>query len=107
MWKIIFALGRPQMTVWRMRFAWWIPKATLTHSEYVILTAFPRQQWLHERASVLRLYVLCLVVFVFMEGFFLIEIFASSAPAVKEVEVKVPIFSGVTPSVLVNSTLRF
>jgi hypothetical protein len=38
----------------RMRFACWITKATNTHSEYVILIAFPRQQWLRERASVLR-----------------------------------------------------
>jgi hypothetical protein len=38
----------------RMRFACWIPKATDTHSEYVMLIAFPRQQWLRERASVLR-----------------------------------------------------
>ena len=38
----------------RMRFACWITKATDTHSEYVILIAFPRQQWLRERASVLR-----------------------------------------------------
>jgi hypothetical protein len=35
----------------RMRFACWITKATDTHSEYVILIAFPPQQWLHERAS--------------------------------------------------------
>jgi len=28
-----------------------IPKATETHSEYVILTAFPMQHWLHERAA--------------------------------------------------------
>jgi hypothetical protein len=28
---------RPQMTIWRMRFACWITKATDTHSEYVIL----------------------------------------------------------------------
>jgi hypothetical protein len=34
----------------RMRFACWIAKATVTHSEYVI----PRPQQLHERASVLR-----------------------------------------------------
>jgi len=34
--------------------ACWIPKATNTHSEYVILIAVPLQQWLHERASVLR-----------------------------------------------------
>jgi len=45
---------RPQMTVWRMRTACSIPKATNTHSEHVIVTAFPRQQWLHERASMLR-----------------------------------------------------
>jgi hypothetical protein len=31
-----------------------IHKATNTHSEYVMFSAFPRQQWLHERASVLR-----------------------------------------------------
>jgi hypothetical protein len=34
----------------RMRFACWITKATDTQSEYVILIAFPRQQWLRERA---------------------------------------------------------
>ena len=37
-----------------MRIACWIPKATDTHSEYVILIAFPQQQLLQERASVLR-----------------------------------------------------
>jgi hypothetical protein len=45
-----------------MRFAYWITKATDTSSEYVIFTAFPRQQWLHERASMLRYtYTACLV----------------------------------------------
>jgi hypothetical protein len=39
-----------------MRFACWITKATDTHSEYVILIAFPLQQWLRERASVSRFY---------------------------------------------------
>jgi hypothetical protein len=38
----------------RMRFALCITKATDTHSEYVILIAFPWRQWLRERASVLR-----------------------------------------------------
>jgi hypothetical protein len=33
----------------RMRFACRITKATDTHSEYVILITFPRQQWLRER----------------------------------------------------------
>ena len=38
----------------RMRFAHRIPKATITHSEYVMFTAFPRQQWFRKRASMLR-----------------------------------------------------
>jgi hypothetical protein len=50
------------MTMWRMRIACWITKATNTHSEYVIVIAFPLQQWLHERASMLRYtYIACLV----------------------------------------------
>ena len=45
-----------------MRFAFWIPKATDTHSEYVTFTAFPLQQLLHESAWVLRhTYIVCLV----------------------------------------------
>ena len=45
---------RPQMTVWRMCIACWIPEDIDTHSECVIIIAFPRNQWLHERASMLR-----------------------------------------------------
>ena len=52
--KNIVERGRPQMTVWRVRIACWIPKATDTHLEYVILIVFQLQQWLHERASTLR-----------------------------------------------------
>jgi predicted peptidase len=40
--------------MWRMRIACWIPKSINTHSEYVTLSAFPLQQWLHERSSTLR-----------------------------------------------------
>ena len=32
-----------QMSVWRMRITCWIPEATNTDSEYVILIAFPLQ----------------------------------------------------------------
>jgi len=32
MWKNIVEQGRPQMIFWRMRIAYWIPKATNTHS---------------------------------------------------------------------------
>ena len=42
---------------WGMRFACWNTKPTEPHSEYVILIAFARQQWLRERSSLLRLYM--------------------------------------------------
>jgi hypothetical protein len=44
----------------RMRVAYWITKATNIHSEFVIFLAFPRQKWLRERPSMLRLHVHCL-----------------------------------------------
>jgi hypothetical protein len=45
-----------------MRFACFINEATDTESKYVILIAFLQQQWLRERASVLRyMYIACLV----------------------------------------------
>ena len=43
-----------------MRSACWITKATDTHAEYVTLRAFIWQQWLVERALILRLWVQCL-----------------------------------------------
>jgi hypothetical protein len=46
----------------RMRFACYKTKATDTHSKYVIFIAFPLQQWLSERASMLHYtYIDCLV----------------------------------------------
>jgi hypothetical protein len=43
-----------QMTIRLMCIACLIPKATNTHSEYIIRIAFSLQQWLHKEASVLR-----------------------------------------------------
>ena len=54
MWKNTVERDRPHITILRMRSACWTPKATNTYSQYVIITAFPLQQWLHERASMLR-----------------------------------------------------
>jgi hypothetical protein len=54
MWKNIVEPGRPQMTIWRMRIACWIPKATNTQSKYVMFITFALQQRLHERASLLH-----------------------------------------------------
>jgi hypothetical protein len=61
-WKNFVEWSRPHMRIWPMGIACWIPKATNTHSEYVILIALPLQQRLHERASMLRYtYIACLV----------------------------------------------
>jgi hypothetical protein len=51
--------GRPQVKIWRMHVVDWIPTATNTHSEYVILIAFPLQQWWDQRATKLGLYFTC------------------------------------------------
>jgi len=55
-WKNIVEPDRPQMTICCVCIACCIPKAIHTHihREYVTLIAFPMQQCLQERASVLR-----------------------------------------------------
>jgi hypothetical protein len=52
-WKNTGQPDRPQMTIWRKRIACWIPNATNTYSEYVIVIVFLLQQWLHEHACLL------------------------------------------------------
>jgi hypothetical protein len=47
----------------RMRIACWITKATDARSEYATLIAFPRQQWLRERSSVVRLHIIAFLLF--------------------------------------------
>jgi len=59
MWENV-ERGRPQVTVWSMRGACRVTKATDTHTECVIITAFPLQQWLHAHTSILRCtYIAC------------------------------------------------
>ena len=49
--------------IWRMRFACWINKASHTNSEYVILTASPKQKWFNKHASMLFCtYIACLLI---------------------------------------------
>ena len=55
--------ARGNNIMWCMCILCWIPKATNTHSDYVILNAFPPEQWLHERASMLRCtYIACFII---------------------------------------------
>ena len=53
-WKSMVQPSRPHIAIWRMHIWRWIHKATNTHSEYVLIIAFPLQQLLHECASTLR-----------------------------------------------------
>ena len=52
MWKNIVQPDRSQTM--RTRIAWWMIKATNTHSAYVILIALLPPQWLHKHKSMLR-----------------------------------------------------
>ena len=47
MWKIYVTDGQAtdDSLTQQMGFAYWISKAKGTHSEYIILIPFPRQQW--------------------------------------------------------------
>jgi hypothetical protein len=51
--RVTAGLAADDNIIWRMRFQYWITKATDTHSEYLIPIASPRRQWLRERASML------------------------------------------------------
>jgi hypothetical protein len=58
MWKNIVELRRPQLTICRMRIACWIPKATNTHSQYVIFIFFHYNSGCWTRL-IATLYALC------------------------------------------------
>jgi hypothetical protein len=67
MWKDIVESDWPHMTIWRMRIECCVRKATYKLAEYVLFIAFPLQQLLNKRASVLR-YSALSVLFVFVNG---------------------------------------
>jgi len=54
MWKNSVQPEGPHTTVWRMRIACSIPRATNTHSEHVIFIACALQRWLYQHTSKLR-----------------------------------------------------
>jgi len=50
-----------QNTIRHLRNSCWLPKATNTHLEYIIIIAFSRQQWVSERALLLHYtFIACL-----------------------------------------------
>jgi len=64
MWKNTVEPGRPQITIWCIHIACWIPEVTNTHSVYVTLFDFLLKKWLHKCASILcYMYIACVVCF--------------------------------------------
>jgi len=62
MWRNIVELDSPQVTVWHMHIACYIPKAIDAYSESIIPVAFACPQWLHERAPMLHYTFITLLV---------------------------------------------
>ena len=62
-WKNNVEQGKPQKTIWRMSVECWLPKATNTYTEYLILIVFLLLQWLKNAplSYVTRMYIACLV----------------------------------------------
>jgi len=63
MWKNIVEPDRLQMTIWLTRIACWIPMATNTLSQYVILIAFLLQQWL---LAITSMFIICTLPVLFL-----------------------------------------
>jgi hypothetical protein len=66
--------GRPQTTTRCMHIAVLVPKATNAHSEFVLLIAFPLQQWLNELGPVLHYpYIATLLLIIYFMHFVYFE----------------------------------
>ena len=65
MCKNIVERGRPHMTKWRMRISRWVPKATNTYSQYVILICFSTATMVARTRLSVTLYVHCLYCYPF------------------------------------------
>jgi hypothetical protein len=66
-WKNIVERDRSQMTIWRTCFACWTPKFTKHTLRIFNIYSFPRQQYLHERPSILRYTSNVFLVYIFID----------------------------------------
>jgi len=66
MWKNIVESGRPEVTIWHMCIVCYIPKATYTHSEYVILLSSATVVAQMHFSVILYLHCLSCVICVYM-----------------------------------------
>jgi hypothetical protein len=107
--KNIEEQGRPLTTIWRMRIACWITKATYMHLEYVIFIAFLLQQLLDKYASMLHYtYIACLVKDLDSSFFFFLRVFAERMWSIYLViSVRLHLWTSVTPSGHIFITFHF
>ena len=52
--KILYKVGRPQLTIRHMCIACWVPMAMGTYAVHVVHITFQLQQWLQEYTSMLH-----------------------------------------------------
>ena len=64
MWTNTVDRRRPQMTIWRMRIACWIPKATLPHTEVVQYSLLSTATMVARTRLSVTSYVHCLYCFI-------------------------------------------
>ena len=106
---VIVERVRPQMTIWRMRIACWIMKATNTHSEYVMLFCFSAATMVARTRLFITSYVLRLSCILFISEVTVFSFCNFIRPAVGQVS-SCKTFQGlVTPNLLtlnVNYTGR-
>ena len=69
MWKNVVDTERSQKTIWSMRFACWVTKATHNHSEYVI-HCFSTVTTISPKHLNVTLYVHCLTCLLFLGLFY-------------------------------------
>jgi hypothetical protein len=66
--------GGPQMTIWRICIAFWIPKATNTHQEYIILIGVPTVTTVTRTHFIMMLYVFWLTCMYMLPYIYLVVI---------------------------------
>jgi len=69
-WTILYSpVNHKWQTIWSIRIACWVPMSTNAYSEHIIVIAFPLQQWLQERSSVLCYKYIACFIYLFIKSY--------------------------------------
>ena len=111
-WKNIVQPDRPQMTIWLMRIACWMPRATNAHSQYVMSVVLPLHRMVAQMRLSVTLYIACLVISVItihkmmLLTYWFHETESSRIPAMSPPPFRIPLnfYGGPPPAPLVTSS---